>query len=299
MDMDAKRLRILSATVRAGGVIEAGRSLGMSPQAVSQQIGLLERQVGTMLFDRTHRRLDATELARALAVHGDRVEAELLAARRTVAQATGQVTGIVRVATFQSAIRWLVVSALPQVRDVAPGVTLEIVEMSGDGLDRALRSGTVDLIIDEVDRPSLARPVMTDSRDGTTVSRCLLDDPYRLVAPRGWSAHVRNLRDALNSPWIAAPSGSAARAALDRTSSRHRRVPNIVHTCLEFPAVLALVEAGEGVAIVPALGLSDRPAVDVCGVAGLGGRQLFAKQRTSRRGTAPAVDAVVNALTPR
>jgi DNA-binding transcriptional LysR family regulator len=297
IDIDAKRLQVLAATVRAGGVIEAGHALNMSPQAVSQQIGLVERQVGTVLFDRTRRRLEPTELARALAVHGDRVDAELLAARRTVAQATGQVIGTVRVGTFQSAIRWLVVSALPRVREAAPGVTLEIVEISGDGLGRALRSGQVDLIIDEVDRPSGSRrAAIDDGLNSTTVSRVLRQDPYQLVVPREWSAHIQTLGDALNSTWIAAPSGSACRAALDRIAARHRLSPKIAHTCLEFPAVLALVEAGEGVAIIPRLGLSDRPVVDICEVRGLGARDLVARQRNSRRGTAPAVDAVVAAL---
>ena len=63
--------------------------------------------------------------------------------------------------------------------------------------------------------------------------------------------------------------------------------------------MLALVAAGEGVAIVPELALCDASAVAACPITGLGARKLLALQRTSRRGTEPAVDAVVSALRQR
>jgi DNA-binding transcriptional LysR family regulator len=66
--------------------------------------------------------------------------------------------------------------------------------------------------------------------------------------------------------------------------------------CKEFPSVLALVAAGEGIAIVPDLAVADAHGVEPCQVPGLGARKLLAMQRTSRRGTEPAVDAVIRAL---
>jgi DNA-binding transcriptional LysR family regulator len=70
----------------------------------------------------------------------------------------------------------------------------------------------------------------------------------------------------------------------------------VAHVCKEFPSVLALVAAGEGIAIVPELALGDAHAVEPCRIAGLSARELLAMQRTSRRGTEPAVDAVIHAL---
>jgi DNA-binding transcriptional LysR family regulator len=292
MELDARRLRVLAAVVRSHGVIDAGRALSMSPQAVSQNITALEREIGTLLFDRSRRRLEPSQLASSLAAHGDRIDAELLAARRSVAEHTGQVSGVVRIATFQSAIRWLVVSALPRIRAAAPGIVAEVVEMSGD-LERPLRAGVVDLAIDEQDSPD-GKLVVSEAIRGL-VTTLVRRDPYRLVMSP--THDVRALRDAWEKPWIVAPSGSASRDALDRLAAKHRADVRIAHTCLEFPAVLALVDAGEGVALVPSLALTDRTSTTgVSTVKGLGSRHLVALQRTSRRGTEPAVDHVIRAL---
>jgi DNA-binding transcriptional LysR family regulator len=296
MDIDARRLRILHAVVQTGGVSEAGRMLAMTPQGITQQIATLEREVGTQLFDRSQRRLEPTLLAHELAQHGERIEAELLAARRCIVMSTGLASGPVRIATFQSAIRWLVVSALPRIRASAPGVVPEIIEMTGVELQRALRSGAVDLAIDEVDRPERDKVSLHSDAAGI-VTTLIRPDPYRVVVAVGKGKSIRTVADALKQPWIVSPAGSTCRVAFDRLATRHKTQPRIVHTCLEFPAVLALVEAGEGIALIPALGLLDHAAVDVCDIRGLGGRDLIALQRKSRRGTEPAVDAVVQVLT--
>jgi DNA-binding transcriptional LysR family regulator len=322
MSLDARRLRILHAVVESGGVIDAGRMLAMTPQAISQQINTLESEVGTQLFDRSRRRLEPSLLARELSRHGERIEAELLAARRCIATSTGHASGPVRIATFQSAIRWLVVSALPRIRASVPGILPEIVEMTGLELQRALRSGVVDLAIDEIDRPE--SPIRLTGRKGRAgrtrtgadvgpdsmeefakgpgaptkgiVSTLIRPDPYRVVVAAGKGRAIRTAADALKQPWIVAPVGSACRFAFDRLVSKHHVQPRVVHTCLEFPAVLALVEAGEGIALIPALGLLEQASIDVCDLSGLGGRDLVALQRRSRRGTEPAVDAVVDIL---
>jgi DNA-binding transcriptional LysR family regulator len=295
MDLDARRLNILNAVVQTGGVVGAGRMLSMTSQAISQQITTLEREVGTQLFDRSRRRLEPTLLARELAHHAERIEAELLAARRCITTSTGRASGLVRIATFQSAIRWLVVSALPRIRASAPGIVPEIVEMTGLELQRALRSGAVDLAIDEIDRAGRSKSLDETSTTGM-VATLIRPDPYRLVTAVGKGRAIRSAAAALKQPWIVAPAGSACRHAFDRLVAKHGTQPRIAHTCLEFPAVLALVEAGEGIALIPSLGLLERAEVDICEVGGLGGRDLVALQRRSRRGTEPAVDAVIETL---
>jgi DNA-binding transcriptional LysR family regulator len=96
---------------------------------------------------------------------------------------------------------------------------------------------------------------------------------------------------------VAGPVGSAARAALDGVAGRGRWQPRVTHEALEFPAVLALVAAGLGCALVPRLALATAPAaVRVVELHGLGARRLLARHRSSRSEPAPAVRAVVDAL---
>jgi DNA-binding transcriptional LysR family regulator len=290
MSLNPQRLRILLAVVRADGVVGAARALRLTPQAVSQQLGLLERELDVALFDRTRRRLAATQLARELAGHAERIEAELVAAQRTAASSTSRATGTVRLAAFQSVIRWLVVEALPLVRARQPGVTPMVVEMSGPGVLTALRAGHIDLVIDDRDES------MPPAPSPTIATRLLRREPYFVVASAALAHRLRTRRQLAAQRWIDGPEGSACRAALRRLAARARFEPQVAHVCLEFPSIVALVRAGEGIAIVPAPAMADAGAVETCAIGGLGTRDLYLIQRTTARGTAPAVDAVVDAL---
>lgn len=304
------RLRVLLAIVRAGGVVGAARTLHLTPQAVSQQLGLLEAELGVELFDRSRRRLTATELARQLADHAERIEAELVAAQRTAAAATDRATGVVRIAAFHSVIRWLVVDALPRIRARRPGITPVVIELSGAGVLAALRAREIDLVIDDRDESDPPPP------SPTIAARLLLREPYFIVAQSSIARGLRTLRQLASQRWIAAPRDTACHGALTRLAERARFEPTIAHVCLEFPTTLALVRAGEGITIVPALALdptgkaprstgqarnrrspiTEASGVDASPITGLGMRHLYLMQRTTRGGTEPAVDAVAEAI---
>jgi DNA-binding transcriptional LysR family regulator len=290
MSPSPQRLRVLLAVVRAGGVVGAARTLHLTPQAVSQQLGLLEGELGVELFDRSRRRLTATELARQLAEHAERIEAELVAAQRTAAAATDRVTGVVRLAAFHSVIRWLVVEALPRVRARRPGITPIVVEMWGPGVLTALRAREIDVVFDDRDESD---PPPTSP---TVAARLLLREPYFIVAPPKAARELRSLRQLAGQRWIAAPRDSACGQALTRLAERGRFEPQLAHICLEFPTTLELVRAGEGIAMIPALAIASATGVEASPISGLGMRHLYLMQRTSRGRTEPAVDAVVEAI---
>lgn len=64
-------------------------------------------------------------------------------------------------------------------------------------------------------------------------------------------------------------------------------------------AVIVGIAARKTSERIPELALCDASSVAACPITGLGARKLLALQRTSRRGTEPAVDAVVSALRQR
>ncbi|WP_394827067.1 LysR family transcriptional regulator [Pendulispora albinea] len=290
MDVDPRRLRVLLTVVRCEGVVGASRALHLTPQAVSQQITGLEEELGVELFDRTRRRLSPTAVGLALAAHAERIEAELVAAGRAVAQATGRVSGVVRIAAFQSAIRWLVIEALPILRAEQPGVIPMVIELHGIGVERALRTGEVDLVVEERDDDE-PEPIAS----GIAV-RLFRRDPYFVVAPSSIARTLQTPKSLAGLRWVAAPENTACDYALQRLAKRGKFEPDIAHVIKEFPAIFALVAAGEGVAIIPELGLGDARGVEPCPIPDFGARKLFLLQRTSKRGTEPAVDAVASAL---
>jgi DNA-binding transcriptional LysR family regulator len=290
MNVDPRRLLAFLAVVRSDGVVGAARALHLTPQALSQQIATLEDELGVPLFARTRRRLAPTALGLDLAAHAERVEAELVAAGRAIAAATGRASGLVRIAAFQSAIRWLVVDALPIVRAEQPGVTPMVIELDGRGVDKALRTGEVDLVIDERDEDQ-----PEPNARGVAV-HLLRRDPYRIVAPSTIARTLHGASSLAGLRWVAAPDETVCEVAMRRIARLGKFEPAVAHVCTYFPSILALVAAGEGVAVIPELALGDARTVEARAIAGLGARKLFALQRTSKRGTEPAVDAVVRAL---
>jgi DNA-binding transcriptional LysR family regulator len=165
-----------------------------------------------------------------------------------------------------------------------------VIELDGRGLEKPLRTGEVDLVVDERDDDQ-----PEPSGRGIAV-HLLRRDPYRVVALPAVARTLHGPRSLAGVRWVASPANTACDFPLQRLARLGRFEPDVAHICSYFPSILALVMAGEGVSIIPELALGDARGVEACSIAGLGARKLFAIQRTSRRGTEPAVDAAVNAL---
>lgn len=290
MELDPRRLRVLRAVAVRGGVTDAARLLHLTPSAVSQQLTLLEQEVGLALLDRSRRRIALTTAGHLLAARAERIEQELIEARRDLTALSGRVTGPVVVAAFPTAIRHLLVPAVKALAGTHPEVRPSIVELeAGPGL-RELRTGGVDVVITESDRPEPERPGLA--------AVALADDEYRIAVPSSWTPVPRTVRDLAEQPWVAAPPDSASGQALDRLAAKHRFTPKRAHTCLEFPAVLSLVAAGFGAAILPTLALADVPAgaVTITPVSITGSRRLTALHRSPRSGPEPVTVTLIEAL---
>lgn len=291
MEIDPRRLRVLYAVARRGGVAAAAPLLHLTPSAVSQQIAQLEREVGVTVLDRGPRGVVLTEAGRHLAATGKRIEAELTDARRVLATLTGRMAGPVTVAAFPTAIAHLVVPAVRSLAAEHPAITPRVVELGGEAAVRELITGHVDVLLDDSEPGAAPQPA-----GAVTVE--LLVDPYTVVVPSAWQRTPNELTALARDPWIVGPPGSATRRALDRLAAEHGFRPLAAHECLEFPAVLALVAAGLGAAVVPALAFAGGLPAGVAAtrMAVLGGRTLSAVYRAERSGTPPAVAATVRAL---
>src|ERR671923_3078083 len=102
--LDLRRLRLLHELHRRGTVSAVAEALSYSPSTVSQQLGVLEREAGTPLFEPAGRRVRLTDAGLVLVAHAEellagaeRAEADLAAA------AAGALPRVVRVGSFQTA----------------------------------------------------------------------------------------------------------------------------------------------------------------------------------------------------
>jgi len=287
--IDPRRLGVLQAVAVHGSVAGAADALHLTPPAVSQQLLALERETGASLVDRSGRQVRLTAAGRLLAAHGERVAAQLRQAERDLAELTGQTSGPVRIAAFQSVMSPLIGPALRDLAAASPAVQPVITERYGPAAVADLRLGDLDIVLTEYDAAS---PPPAEPGLGL---RHLAFDPYRLVIPPDWPARPRGLPDLAGRPWVAGPPGTACDHALRRLAAEAAIAIPAGDVCVEFPSVLALVAAGRGAAVIPQTALGRAP-VTVCALPLLGGRHIAAWHQTGPVHPAPATATVLDAL---
>jgi DNA-binding transcriptional LysR family regulator len=297
MATDPRRLAFLLAVHRAGGVLAAGDLLHVTPSAVSQQIARLEAEEGYAVLDRGPRGVTLTAAGRVLADAAERIEAELLEARQAIAALGEGVTGQVKIGAFQTAIRAVVAPTLSGLAERHPGVEVDVREHEPAESVRMLRAGDLDVALLERD-VDVDAPAPRGAHDVP-----LLDEPWRLVIPASMPRPERidDLRDA---QWLGAEADTAAGRALRRLSRTLGVTLATRHAYYDFDTALALVAAGQGVAMLPALALQGMPStggevldgVEVVGLPGLGSRRLVVRHRATRHEPGRAVRAVVDEM---
>jgi molybdate transport repressor ModE-like protein len=248
--VELRHLRALDAVARRGTLSDAGRALGYSQSAISQQLTQLERLVGERLVERAPggRAVALTPVGERLAAHAAAVVGRLAEAGRELADGVEAV----RIGAVPSAAALLV----PRVAR-AVDVPLEIAEsyVPDDLLDD-LVAGRLDLVVAPQDAPR--RGIET---------RHLLDDPYVVVAPAGHplASLGRPLlaADLEGVPLVAKHCGTPSQRALEAALALHGLAPSVRLRAHDARTVHALVAAGAGVAVVPALVAEPGPGVAI------------------------------------
>lgn len=290
MPTDPRRLAVLLAVHRAGGVLAAADVLHVTPSAVSQQITRLEAEEGVAVLDRGPRGATLTTAGRILAEAAERIESELVEARKSLAALGGELSGRVTLAGFQTAIRAVVAPTFAVVAEHHPGIELVVEEREPGESMRRLREGDADIVLLERDEDADTH-VPRGQRDVV-----LLEEPWRLVLPTTVATPTQ-LSDLTGITWLAAEPNTAAARAMGRVTAALGPV-TARHVYYDFDVALALIAAGQGVGLLPALALQGElpEGVTVATVPGLGSRRLVARHRATRREPGPAVVAVIEEL---
>lgn len=308
MHISADRLMILQAVAASGGVGAAARQLHLAPSGISQHLARLERETGLVLVDRFssggQRPLRLTAAGQRLAAHGGRLAEVLADAAEDVHAMSGRLSGTVNLGAYSSVMSRLVVPAIRALEQRAPGVAVRVHEAGESVALTALRGGDLDVVLVEDENLADRGAPGVSPRDRTRhrstrpglESTWLLDDPYRVAVPAGWPA-PRSVEDLADRPWISGPPGTAVQLVLDRVRRSTGLALPVAHACEEFAAVLALVEAGLGASIVPALALpvEERPGLRLLSLAEFGVRHISAVTVAVRR-QPPLITEVLHAL---
>src|SRR3954464_3161502 len=151
--LDVGKLATLRAVVVHGSFSAAGQALNLTQPAVSRQVSLLERRLGTQLVRRTQQGVLPTEAGRLLVAHACAILGGLALAEAEVADVAGLRRGRVRLGSFFTALVYLSseLAALleqrhPELFAGQPDVIADALVDRAAAL-RALAAGELDLAI--------------------------------------------------------------------------------------------------------------------------------------------------------
>lgn len=262
--MDIARLRALRELSIRKTMAAVAEALYVSPSAVSQQISLLEDELGISLIERRGRGVVLTLAGQQIVKRAERVFIELESARADIAELKKVVAGELRVAAFPSVAAAIVAGTVHELSRLHPRLTIQFEEMEPPESLAALRSWQTDVaIVDDLNVP----PGVLDPNIETIP---LTEDVFNVMVSRDHhlaeSATV-TLADLRDERW-----------ALDTASPTYTRMlndacqgagfnPNIVARCKGFEVTIALIRKGYAISILPGLRASyDLEDVWVCKV---------------------------------
>lgn len=146
--MDLLRsLEYFHRTVELGSFSAAAQALGLSPAAVSKQVGELERHLGQRLFARSTRHLTLTEVGNLLLTHSREPAQSLRQLVESLAQDDGQPRGVLRMSVAPGFARSHVLPHMPEFLRRYPALELDWsfenrrVDLVREGFDAAIGAG--------------------------------------------------------------------------------------------------------------------------------------------------------------
>ncbi|MFD1815841.1 LysR family transcriptional regulator [Rhodococcus gannanensis] len=249
--MDLRQLEYFVAVAEERNFTRAAERVHISQSGVSAQIRALERELGATLIDRSTRTATLTVAGKAALEHARAA----LAATGALAQAVGEVTGLMRGQVTVGMVVGCTVTplfdALASFHRAHPGVELSLSENNSDTLLDAVRAGTIDLAL-----------------VGTATSPAGLDMltlvSERLVAtvPAGHRLATLDpitLRDVCSEPLVCMPPGTGLRTVFDNCCTAKGLAPTPEIQAGAADAIADLARRGLGVAILSESMAADYP----------------------------------------
>ena len=293
--LNVPRLRILYELSRRGSVSDVADALWITPSAVSQQLGALEREVGTELVERVGRTVRPTAAGRRLAQDAERVLAALDGAQATVDEIATSDVAALRVAAFPSVVLGVLAPALAALRTAQPGLTFDVVDVEGaEGLD-LVRLGRADLaVIDDWGWHLGAEHAGLDIQ-------LLRTDPLLAVLPAAHElADADSVRwsDLAGSDWVMEAGDTLYTQQVIAHCRRAGFEPRVRARVRDFATQAALINALDVVTVLPQSAVISAQDVAPRPLRPNVARRLMAVARkTDRPATREAVGALRHAVT--
>ncbi len=243
--MELRRLRLFVAAADDRSLRQAADRLNVQISVVSRTVTVLEDELGVVLFDRHPGGVRLTAVGQAFLIDARRILADVDRARKAAQSIAAGMTGRLRLAVCEDATTPVFARVLAAFRAGFPEVTLDLFEIPSALQPAALSRGEIDA--------GLLLPPMKSS--GIELDE-LWRDPWAVAYPPDHplsSVESLNIAELSQHDFITAhpefgPGCHDQALALFNAAGL---TPRVVARAFHRQTMLALVQSGAGVTLVP------------------------------------------------
>ncbi|GHO51083.1 LysR family transcriptional regulator [Ktedonospora formicarum] len=242
--MTLTQLHVFLVVVEKGNFTLAAEQLYMTQSAVSHAIASLEKELGVLLLERQRAGVITTSIGEQLLMRARTIIDQTECIRQEMAAARGIATGKLRIGSFSSVSRGVLPALLGSFRRKYPGITITLLEGTNQEVYDWLISRAVDISV-------VILPVT-----GVDTIPLVTDELVAFLPPdHALVQHTTIQIEQIAADPFIMPKGGCE--PLIRTIfERAGVIPHIAFEASETEAILAMVQEGLGVTIVPRLSLS-------------------------------------------
>lgn len=243
--MEMHQLRYVVAVARTGNFSRAAEQCHVSQPSLSQQIQKLEDELGERLFHRLGRQVKLTPHGEAFVPRAQRILEEVEAAKREVADAQHVLRGTLALGVLPTIAPYLLPRVLPRFHTQHPGVDIVVQEDTTAQLLKLALAGDLDL--------ALASLPLADGR--FEVQELFGEELLVALPPRHPLAarRVVRVRDLERERFIVMKEGHCLGDQVLNFCDRRELRPNVTFRSAQLETIQALVCAGVGVSLIPAM----------------------------------------------
>lgn len=275
----------------------AAEALHLTPSAISQQISMLEEELGIDLIERRGRGVELTAPGQEMVKHAERIFEELQMAQANMDSLKKTVAGKLTVSSFPSAGTALIPATVKSLKAAHPQLAVYFRELEPEEAVTALRAWEIDVaLVDDVIVPSALL-------DSNLEILSLLTDYFVMMLPESHplAAQKKVSVEALrNEDWVIdAWAANYYTNVVIGECQKFGYVPNIVALCKDFNMASAFVKTGCAVFMVSGIRrLSHVEGVVFRPICPELKREIFIAFRKTER-ISPAVQAYIKHIRNR
>jgi LysR family transcriptional regulator, hydrogen peroxide-inducible genes activator len=251
--MELHQLRYFCAIADTGSFSRAAQQTHVSQPSLSQQIGKLEDELGTRLFDRLGRSVRLTEMGKTFLPRARAVLRDLESARNDIVDQKTSIMGLIPVGVIPTIAPYFLPSILSSFSRKWPEAHITVTEEITPLLLEKLRAGVVDVAV-------VALPLQGRSHEFESFP--LMTEKLFAVLPKRHQLSNRrelSLGELHSEPFLLLRDGHCFRATAVEACKRARLNPQIVFESGQFSSIVSMVCAGLGVSVVPAMAVDKQP----------------------------------------